>query len=385
MIAYLDNSATTKVLDGVKDIMIKVMNEDYGNPSSLHSKGVEAEKYIKEAKEIIAKILKVKEGEIYFTSGGTEANNLALIGFAMANKRSGNHIITSAIEHASVLNTTKFLEEQGFRVSYIPVDQNGRILMDRLLEEVCEDTVLVSIMQVNNEIGVIEPIEEIVKQVKSKKSDVKIHVDAIQSFGKMTIHPKKLGVDMLSVSGHKIHGPKGSGFLYIAEGTKIKPMIIGGGQEKGMRSGTQNVPAIAGIGLAAKENYNGLTEKIGRMNELKDYFIDRVSKLPNVKINSKKGEEGAPHIVSVSFLGVRSEVMLHTLEEYDIFISAGSACSSNKKAHQSDTLKGIGLTNEELDSTVRFSFSYMTTMEEVSYCVDIIEQNLEMLRKYIRK
>lgn len=385
MIAYLDNSATTKVLDSVKDIMIKVMNEDYGNPSSLHLKGVDAEKYIKEAKETISKILKVKEGEIYFTSGGTESNNMALIGFAMANKRSGNHIITSAIEHASVLNTVKFLEEQGFRVSYIPVDKDGHVDMDKLIGEVCEDTILVSVMQVNNEIGAIQPIEEIVKVVKGKNSNVKVHVDAIQSFGKMVIQPKKLGVDMLSVSGHKIHGPKGLGFLYIAEGVKVKPILIGGGQEKGMRSGTQNVPAIAGIGIAAKENYSGLSDKIAHMNEIKNHFIDRVSKIPNVKVNSKKGDEGAPHIVSVSFVGVRSEVMLHTLEEYDIFISSGSACSSNKKAHPSDTLKGIGLTNEELDSTVRFSFSYLTTMEEVDYCIDIIEKNIETLRRYVRK
>lgn len=385
MIAYLDNSATTKVLDSVKEVMVKVMNEDYGNPSSLHSKGVDAEKYIKDAKETISKILKVKEGEIYFTSGGTESNNMALIGFALANKRSGNHIITSGIEHASVLNTMKFLEEQGFRVSYIPVDKDGHVDVDRLVEEVCEDTILVSVMQVNNEIGAIQPIEEISKRAKIKNPNVKIHMDAIQSFGKMSIYPKKLGVDMMSVSGHKIHGPKGSGFLYITEGLKVKPIIIGGGQEKGMRSGTQNVPAIAGIAVAAKENYTDLNEKITHMNELKDYFIERISKIPNVKVNSKCGEEGAPHIISVSFIGVRSEVMLHTLEEYDIFISAGSACSSNKKAHLSDTLKGIGLSNEELDSTVRFSLSYMSAKEEVDYCIDTIEKNIDILRRYVRK
>ncbi len=385
MIAYLDNSATTKVLDSVKDIMLKVMNEDYGNPSSLHLKGVDAEKYIKEAKENIARILKVKEGEIYFTSGGTESNNMALIGYAMANKRAGNHIITSGIEHASILSTAKFLEEQGFRVSYIPVDKDGVIDLAKLEAEVCDDTILVSVMHVNNEIGSIQPIEQIAKLVKAKNQVVKVHVDAIQSFGKLVIQPKKIGVDMLSVSGHKIHGPKGSGFLYIAEGVKVKPILNGGGQEKGMRSGTENVPAIAGLGVAAKENYTDFAGKQAKMIELKDYFIDRVNSIPNVKINSKKGEAGAPHIISVSFIGVRSEVMLHTLEEYDIFISAGSACSSNKKAHVSDTLKGIGLSNEELDSTVRFSLSYMTTREELDYCIDTVEKNIEMLRKYVRK
>lgn len=190
---------------------------------------------------------------------------------------------------------------------------------------------------------------------------------------------------MMTVSGHKIHGPKGSGFVYIADGVKIKPIIIGGGQEKGLRSGTQNVPAIAGIGVAAKENYNDINEKIAHMNELKDYFIDRIGKIENVKINSLKGEAGAPHIISVSFLGVRSEVMLHTLEEYNVFISAGSACSSNKKSQVSATLKGIGLSKEELESTVRFSLSYLTTREEVEYCIETIENNIENLRKYVRK
>lgn len=385
MEAYLDNSATTVVAKEVKDIMIKVMSEDYGNPSSLHQKGVKAEKYIKEAKETIAKSLKVLDKEIIFTSGGTESNNLALIGAAMANMRAGKHIITSSIEHASILSTMDFLKESGFRISYVPVDKNGHVNLDKLKNELCEDTILVSIMYINNEIGAIEPIEEISKIVKENNPDTIFHVDAIQAYGKCKIYPSKLGIDMLSVSGHKINGPKGSGFLYVSSKVKIKPIIHGGGQQKGMRSGTENVPAIAGLSQAVKVCYNDFDEKIGKMYELKDYFIERISKIDNVLVNSKKGLESAPHIVSVSFVGVRSEVMLHTLEDKGIYVSAGSACSSNKAKSVSATLKGIGLKNEEIDSTIRFSFCFNTTKEEIDYAIDIIENNITMLRKFVGK
>lgn len=385
MEAYLDNSATTVVAKEVKDIMIKVMSEDYGNPSSLHQKGVKAEKYIKEAKETIAKSLKVLDKEIIFTSGGTESNNLALIGAAMANMRAGKHIITSSIEHASILSTMDFLKESGFRISYVPVDKNGHVNLDKLKNELCEDTILVSIMYINNEIGAIEPIEEISKIVKENNPDTIFHVDAIQAYGKCKIYPSKIGIDMLSVSGHKINGPKGSGFLYVSSKVKIKPIIHGGGQQKGMRSGTENVPAIAGLSQAVKVCYNDFDEKIGKMYELKDYFIERISKIDNVLVNSKKGLESAPHIVSVSFVGVRSEVMLHTLEDKGIYVSAGSACSSNKAKSVSATLKGIGLKNEEIDSTIRFSFCFNTTKEEIDYAIDIIENNITMLRKFVGK
>ena len=329
MYAYLDNSATTRVSENVKDLMVKVMVEDYGNPSSLHMKGVESEKYIKESKDIIAKLLKVDAKEIIYTSGGTESNNLAIIGAAMANKRAGNRIITSSIEHPSVLATMKYLEDNGFEVIYLPVDNKGVVDMDALKEAMTAETILVSIMHVNNEIGVIEPVEEISKYIKSVNPNVVFHVDAIQSFGKLIIHPRKMGIDLLSVSGHKIHGPKGIGFLYASSKVKLKPIIFGGGQQKGMRSGTENVPGIAGIGLASKEAYENFEEKISKMIELKDYFIDRVTSIENVLVNSSKGEEGAPHVISVSFIGVRSEVMLHSLEDKNIYISSGSACSSN--------------------------------------------------------
>lgn len=385
MEAYLDNSATTVVVAPVKDIMIKTMCEDFGNPSSLHLKGVDAEKYVKKVREIIAKSLKVDEKEIIFTSGGTESNNLALIGTALANQRTGKHIITTCFEHASVLSTMDFLKDMGFEITYLAVDSDGKIDLNQLKESLREDTILVSVMFVNNEIGAVEPVSEISKIIKAYNPDIVFHVDAIQAYGKYIINPKKLGIDLLSVSGHKIHGPKGSGFLYASGKVKLKPIIYGGGQQKGMRSGTENVPAIAGLGEAVKYSYDNFNEKIEKLYSLKDYFIDEVSKIDNVKINSKKGKESAPHIVSVSFIGVRSEVMLHTLEDRDIFVSAGSACSSNKQKNVSATLKGIGLKPEEIDSTIRFSFCYETTKEEIDYAVDVIKENIAMLRRYVRK
>ncbi len=385
MEAYLDNSATTVVVAPVKDIMIKTMCEDFGNPSSLHLKGVDAEKYVKKAREIIAKSIKVDEKEIIFTSGGTESNNLALIGTALANQRAGKHIITTCFEHASVLSTMDFLKNMGFEITYLAVDSDGKIDLNQLKESLRADTILVSVMYVNNEIGAVEPVSEISKIIKAYNPDIVFHVDAIQAYGKYIINPKKQGIDLLSVSGHKIHGPKGSGFLYASGKVKLKPIIYGGGQQKGMRSGTENVPAIAGLGEAVKYSYDNFNEKIEKLYSLKDYFIDEVSKIDNVRINSKKGKESAPHIVSVSFIGVRSEVMLHTLEDRGIFVSAGSACSSNKQKNVSATLKGIGLKPEEIDSTIRFSFCYETTKEEIDYAVDVIKENIAMLRKYVRK
>ena len=383
MEAYLDNSATTRVSEDVKDIMVKVMTEEYGNPSSLHMKGVEAEHYVREAREKIAKILKVNEKEILFTSGGTESNNTALIGTAMANKRKGNHIITSSIEHASVGSPLKYLEKQGFNVTWLPVDKDGKVNPEDVREAICDETILVSVMYVNNEIGAIQPIDEIADVIAQKKPDVIFHVDAIQAFGKMPIYPKRQKIDLMSVSGHKIHGPKGTGFLYIKDKTKINPIIFGGGQEKGMRSGTENVPGIAGLGVACDNADNNISGRVEEMYELKDYFIDRISSLEDITVNSKKGHEGAPHIVSVSFRGVRSEVLLHSLEDKNIYVSAGSACSSNKPA-VSATLKGIGLDKELLDSTLRFSFSVDTSREELDYTVETIEELLKKLRLYKR-
>ncbi|WP_349672180.1 cysteine desulfurase family protein [Lacrimispora sp.] len=383
MEAYFDNSATTKVLEPVKEIVIKTMMEDYGNPSARHKKGLDAERYIKEAAETIAGTLKVAAKEIVFTSGGSESNNMAIIETAMANKRAGNHIISTGIEHASVYNPLAYLEEQGFRVTYLSVDGQGHINLEELEEAICTDTILVSIMYVNNEIGAIEPVEAISKIIKKKNPNILFHVDAIQAYGKLLIRPKSQGIDLLSVSAHKIHGPKGVGFLYIDKRVKIRPMIYGGGQQRGMRSGTENVPGVAGLSAAANFMYTNHREKIRAITELKDYLIDRLSEIDGVTVNSLKGELSAPQIASASFSGTRSEVLLHALEEKEIYVSSGSACSSNHPA-VSGTLKGIGIKPELLDSTLRFSFGVFNTREEVDYCIQTLKELLPVLRRYQR-
>ena len=384
MEVYLDNSATTKCYENVREIVGKIMCDDYGNPSSMHRKGVEAERYIKEAKETLAKLLKVQEKELFFTSGGTESDNLALIGCARANHRAGKHLITSSIEHPAILNTMQYLEqEEGFRVTYLPVDEEGRIKLDALKEALCEETILVSIMYVNNEIGSVQPIAEAVKIVKDYNKNILFHVDAVQGFGKYRIFPKREGIDLLSISGHKIHGPKGTGVLYVNEKVKIKPIVFGGEQQRNVRSGTENVPGIAGLALASKTIYAGLEEKVAKMRELKAYFIEGIAKIEDTKIHGRYDETSAPHIVSVGFAGIRSEVLLHTLEDKGIYVSSGSACASNHPAI-SGVLKGIGAGKEYLDSTLRFSFSEFTTKEEIDYTLETLYNCVPVLRKYTR-
>lgn len=388
MEAYLDNSATTKIFDSVRDVMVNALCNDYGNPSSKHSKGMVAEQNLKEAVGIIAKSIKAEPKEIILTSGGTESNNMALIGAALANHRAGKHIITTKFEHPSVHNPLIFLEEQGFRISYVSVDSMGHVNLQELLDEICDETIIVSIMYVNNEVGAVQNVEEIAKAIKAKKADVLFHVDAIQAFGKYRIYPKRIGIDMLSVSGHKIHGPKGSGFLYVRDKVKIKPIIFGGEQQRGMRSGTENVPAYVGLGQAVKEIYENHEQKVETLYELKKHMIDQLKQLPNVTVNAV-GEldnihETAPHIVSASFEGVRSEVLLHALEEKDIFVSSGSACSSNHPG-VSGSLVAIGVKKELLDSTIRFSFSVNTTIEEIDYTISVLKDLLPKLRLFTRK
>uniref|UniRef100_UPI004057829A cysteine desulfurase family protein n=1 Tax=Agathobacter sp. TaxID=2021311 RepID=UPI004057829A len=384
MEAYLDNSATTSCSKAAAEKMAELLMLDYGNPSSMHMKGVVAENTINEAKKKIAKTLKIEEKELIFTSGGTESNNLAIIGGAAANRRAGKHVITTKIEHASVAAPFAWLKQEGFEVTYLNVDKYGIISLEELKSVIRLDTILVSIMQVNNEIGALQPIEEAGKIIKAANPKTLFHVDAIQSYGKMLIYPKKSNIDLLSVSGHKIHGPKGSGFLFIKDKTKIKPLLHGGGQQKGMRSGTENVPAIAGLGIAAEEMYANLEQNRTHLYELRDYFIEEAEKIGGVTVNGRKDHESAPHIVSISVEGVRAEVILHALEERNIYVSAGSACSSNKPA-VSATLKGIGLKKELLGSTVRFSFSVHTTREELDYALSVMKEVIPMLQKYTRR
>ena len=384
MEAYFDNSATTKVFDCVRDIVVKTMTEDYGNPSARHKKGMEAEQYVRQAASQIAKTLRVQEKEILFTSGGTESNNMALIGAAMANRRAGNHLITTRIEHASVYNPMAFLEQQGFEVTYLKVDGEGHIFLNELEESIRPDTILVSVMHVNNEIGAVEPVAEIGALIHRVNPEILFHVDAIQSYGKYEIRPKREHIDLLSVSGHKIHGPKGVGFLYIDQRVKIHPLLYGGGQQRDLRSGTENVPGIAGLGAAAEEIYRDHAGKVEHLVKLKNHMITRMGEIPEATVNSRMDLESAPQIVSVSFAGVRSEVLLHALEEKGVYVSSGSACSSNHPAI-SGTLKAVGVKKELLDSTLRFSFGMFNTLEEVDYAVDALKELLPVLTRYRRR
>lgn len=383
MEVYLDNSATTRCFDEVAALMTQIMCEDYGNSSSLHRKGVQAEKYIRYAKDVIARNLKVNEKEIFFTSGGTESDNLALIGCAHANCRSGKHLITTQIEHPAVLKTMKHLEEEGFRVTYLPVDQKGCIRLEDLQRAITGETILVSIMHTNNEVGSMQPIAQAGALIKKMNPKILFHVDAVQGYGKFRIYPKKMKIDLLSVSGHKIHGPKGVGFLYIDEKVKIKPILFGGGQQSGIRSGTENVPAVAGLAKAVEMVYGNLDREIEKLYGIKRAFVQGVQKIDNVIVNGHLDETGAPHVVSVSVRGVRSEVLLHALEDKGIYVSAGSACSA-RKPQPSATLRAMGISEELLGSTIRFSFSVFTTMEEINYTLQTMYDIIPMLRKYTR-
>ncbi|MBE5941286.1 MAG: cysteine desulfurase [Lachnospiraceae bacterium] len=384
MEVYFDNAATTKVVPSVREIMLETLDDNYGNPSSRHLKGVDAEKYLRYAKNVLSKQLKCEPKEITFTSGGTEANNLAIIGIAQANKRAGNHIITTGIEHPSVYEPVLYLESLGFRVTFLPVKKDGKVDLAKFREELCDETILVSTMAVNNEIGTIEPVEEIATIIKAYNDEhgkeIVYHVDAIQAFGKQILYPKRIGIHAMSISGHKIHGPKGSGALFVDSKVKIVPILFGGGQEKGLRSGTENTAAIAGFGKATEEMYSNLDENLFKMHTVKDAFIERVTQIEGVTSNS--GE--APHIASISFRGVKSEVLLHALEERGIYVSSGSACSSNHPA-LSGVLKAIGLEKDLLDSTLRFSFCEYNTLEEVEYTIAVLTELVPVLRRFTRK
>ncbi len=383
MEVYLDNSATTKAYPEVVDIMSKVMLEDYGNPSSMHMKGVDAEKYIKEAKDVICAGLKCKPENILFTSGGTESDNLALIGTARARHRSGKHIITTVIEHPAIRETCAYLEKEGFEITYLPVNDEGIVDTELLKGLIRTDTILVSVMHTNNEIGSVQPIEEIGKIIHQVNPETYFHVDAVQGYGKAHIIPKRCNIDMMSVSGHKIHGPKGVGFLYISDRVRILPTVFGGGQQKGLRSGTENVPGIAGLGKAVSILQSTMDEDIAGMRELRTYMTERLSGMEGISINGSR-ECAAPHIISISIQDVRAEVMLHALESKGVYVSSGSACASNKPA-VSATLKAIGLHGDLLDSTIRISMSVFTTKEEADYAMECIEELVPKLQRYTRK
>lgn len=381
---YLDNSATTKCSDRVIEVATKAMTQVYGNPSSLHNMGMNAENMIKKAKEQIAKTLRCSEKEILFTSCGTESNNLAIKGGVYGNPRVGKHIITTAVEHAAVSSTMAHLEEQGYEVTYLPVNKEGYISLEDLKNAMREDTVMVAIMMVNNEVGARMPVEEAGKLIKECNPKTLFFVDAIQGYGKYRINPTAAKIDLLSVSGHKIHAPKGVAFLYMKQGTKLATQLHGGGHQNNIRSGTENVPGIAALGQAAEDIYTDLDAKVDKMYELREFFIQEALNIGGIQINGRHTRDNAPHIISMSVPGVRSEVLLHALEERNIYVSAGSACSSNKPAI-SATLKAMGLSKDCLESTVRISMCEYTTKEELAELLDTLKELLPMLLRYTRR
>lgn len=377
---YFDNSATTMPYDEVIEEVSKGMKEYFGNPSSLHNIGIKCEKRLNEAREYFASTIKCNKDEIYFTSGGSEGNNLVLKGLL----KPKHHFITTTFEHHSIINTCKELEDNGVKITYLDVDNNGRISLEDLDEAINKDTTLVSIMHVNNEMGVIQDIEAIGDIIKKRSTRAKFHVDAVQSYGKISIDVNKSKIDFLSVAGHKIHGPKGTGFVYVKKGIVLNSLISGGGQERGLRAGTENLPSIIGFEKAAQITFDNMKERYKNILELKKYFIERLKEISDVRINSGI-EQFSPYILNVSFLGVRAEVLLHLLEDSKIYVATGSACTSKSSiAHGSYVIRALGLNNREVESAIRFSFSYKNTKEEVDYTINILKQSLIFLRRIRR-
>ena len=374
---YLDNSATTRPYDEVVETVARVMKEQYGNPSSLHRLGIAAEKEIKQAKEAIAATLKATPGEIYFTSGGTESNNLAILGTCALSR--GRHIISTPLEHPATMNTLLKLQEDGFEVDFIPVDRDGVVSLPAFEDLVRSDTVLVTAMLVNNEIGSVQPISQMAKILKHKNPKALLHVDAVQGYCKVPSVPRELGADLMSISGHKIHGPKGIGVLYVKKGVRLGPLLYGGGQQENLRPGTENVPAIAGLGVAAGLCHQRMPEATAEMARLRQRLEEGIcNRISNIKVNTP--ERCAPHILNVSFCGVRSEVVLHSLENEGIYVSSGSACSSHKK-EPSYVLTAIGTDRNMIDGSIRFSLSEFNSQEDIDATLDALEGIVARIRK----
>lgn len=378
MEVYFDNSATTKPLAQVIEVVAKAMEEDYANPSSLHTKGIRCHKKLLHSREILASTINCSKDEIFFTSGGSESNNMIIKGIA----KPGNHIITTKFEHPSVINTCREFEKQGVRVTYLDVDSQGIIDIEQLEESIGKDTAIVSIMHVNNEMGSVQDLEAIGKIIKKKSQRAKFHVDGVQSYGKFKVDVKKCSIDFFSVSAHKIHGPKGIGFCYVRKGLNLNPLITGGGQEGGFRSGTENLPSILGLVKAAEVAKENLQINYQNLWTVKEHFINRLEEIQDIRINSPLNKEVSPYILNVSFLGVRAEVLLHLLEDKEIYVSTGSACSSKVFSTKgSHVLNALGLKEREIQGAIRFSFSHYNTMEEVDYVVDNLKTSLNFLRR----
>lgn len=373
---YLDNASTTKPSQAALSAMAKSA-ECFGNPSSLHGLGLEAEKLIAESRKKIADKLGVSEKNILFTSGGTEANNTVIFGASNARHKIGKRLVTSKIEHPSVLEAFYKLENDGFIVDYIDVDSYGRVDLDMLRRCLNTETTLVSIMHVNNETGVIQPIEDIRRIVLEKAPNARFHSDCVQSFGKLDINPKKLGIDMATISAHKIHGFKGTGALYVSDMHMIRPLLFGGEQQKEMRPGTENVGGILAFGAAADETDSDNTYLLGLRNMMKE----RLLQIPDVKINGSD-EHSSGSILNVSFVGLKAEILLHALEAKGVYVSTGSACSSHKP-QPSHVLEAMGLSAKEIGGAIRISFDRSNTPEEIERAADIIEQEAANIRRYM--
>ena len=376
---YLDNSATTRAYDSVGELVRKVMCEDYGNPSSRHTKGVEAEQYIKEAKETLAKIWKVQDKEVFFTSGGTESDNLALIGAARANQRAGKHLITTSIEHPAIINTMRYLEEEGFRITFLPVDRYGRVKLDALKDALCEDTILVSIMYVNNEVGSVQPIQEAASIVKAYNRNILFHVDAVQAWMRVPI--KLDNIDTLSVSGHKIHAPKGIGALYLSDRLvqAFRPPYLGGEQERGLRPGTENLPYAMGLAAAATRLAKTMKSRDTAMKALNQRLRDGLKAFPEVELNSP--ENAVPEVLNFSENCIKSETMLAWLAEAQVYVSSASACGRGQPSH---TLAAMGKDPLAIDTAIRVSFCGDNTPEDVDAFLNRFEDGMKSLQR-IRK
>lgn len=374
MEAYLDNSATTSVCENAKEKMISAISHFWGNPSSLHQKGIDAQQLLDQARSCAAKCLGCSEKEIIFTSGGTQGNNIAIFGAAQAMKRRGSKVITTSVEHPSVAKAFDCLEQNGFEVVRLSVDRFGKINLDELKNAVDEKTVLVSIMAVNNELGTIEPINEVKRIITNAHSPALFHVDAVQAFGKLELNVKKLGVDLMTVSSHKIHGPKGAGALFVKSGVRLVSPVVGGEQERDIRPGTEPVPAIAGfMGAVQALEINKSLEKI---TALRDYLVSELRQIDGVIINSS--DDSLPYIVNISLPGLPSEAVLNFLSDMEIYVSSGSACA---KGHKSPVLTAAGLDSSLINSSVRISMSRFTKEEELNYFVDAIITAFKIIRK----
>ena len=381
---YFDNAATTRALDEVADKVKYMLLEDFGNPSSQNMAGVNAENEVIKARKIIAASINAEPDEIYFTSGGTESDNWAIFGTAKGYIRSGKHMITTAIEHPAVLQPMRELEKNGWDITILGVDEKGYINIDELKAAIREDTVLVSTILINNETGTIQNAEEISKAIKSVNPHTLYHVDAVQAYGKYPINVKKMGIDMLSVSGHKVHGPKGVGFFYMKKGLKVKPIIFGGGHERGQRSGTENTPSIVGLAEAVKIDMAEMDKAVEHVKLVKKTLAEGIlNSIPMTYINGPSIEEGSPYVLNIGFEGLRSEVLLHSLEEKEIYVSAGSACNSKKKG-ASTVLSALGIDEKRIEGAIRFSFCRYNTVEEAEQCIEILKEKAAFLRKYMR-